>query len=403
MKSSVNQLAIFGGDPEFQEMLHVGRPNLGERQVFQDYVDQIYEAKWLTNNGPLVQELEQKIAEFLQVDHCILVCNATIGLEIASRALDLQGEVIVPSFTFIASAHALQWQGIRPVFCDVGDASHHIDPAQIERHITPNTRGILGVHVWGDACDTDGIAAVAEEYGLKVLYDAAHAFACEHQGRMIGNFGDAEVFSFHATKFFNTFEGGAITTNDAALADKLRFMRNFGFAGYDDVQHIGVNGKMTEIAAAMGLALLSSLDEIAARNRDNYLHYKACLEDVPGIELYAYDLSSRHNYQYIVVEIDKTVTGVSRDILTEVLKAENVFARRYFYPGCHMMEPYRSYYPHAGLLLPHTEALTERVFLLPSGTAISDADIERICALIALCVEHGVEVSAKYQGLLNRP
>ena len=227
------------------EVLHVGRPNIGDRDALLARINGMLDRRWLTNDGPLVKEFEQRIADFVGVRHCITMCNATVALEIASRALGFSGEVIVPSFTFVATAHALQWQGITPVFTDIDPRTHNIDTSSIERLITERTTGIIGVHVWGRPCDTTGIADVASRHGLKVLYDAAHAFGCSHDGRMIGGFGGCEVFSFHATKFINSFEGGAVVTNDDALAAKLRLMRNFGFKGLDNVEYPGVNGKMT--------------------------------------------------------------------------------------------------------------------------------------------------------------
>jgi dTDP-4-amino-4,6-dideoxygalactose transaminase len=356
-------------------------------------IDDILDREWLTNNGPYVQELEQKIAEYLGVKHCVAMCNGTVALEIASRALGFKGEVIAPSFTFIATAHALQWQEITPVFCDVAPGSYHLDPTQIEKMITPNTSGIVGVHVWGQACDVEAIGEIAQRHNLRVLYDAAHAFGCSHRGQMIGGFGDAEVFSFHATKFFNTFEGGAITTNNDHLAQQVRFMRNFGFAGYDDVQYLGTNGKMSEVSAAMGLTLFEDLDDIVETNHRHYRQYQELLADFPGVQLFAYDESERCNYQYIVLEIDEETTGISRDTLVKVLHVENVLARRYFYPGCHQMEPYCSYFPHAGLLLPNTNRLTQRVMALPTGMAVSDENIDQICGLIRFIIKYGTEIS----------
>ena len=330
-------------------------------------INDLLDRRWLTNNGPFVQEFEQRVADFLGVKHCIAMCNATVALEIAIRALGLHGEVIVPSFTFIATAHALQWQEITPVFCDVDPATHNLDPAKVEAMITPRTTGIIGVHVWGRPCAIEALSEIAQRRGLKLMFDAAHAFGCSYRGRMIGNFGEAEVFSFHATKFFNTFEGGAVVTNDDELAAKIRLMKNFGFAGYDNVIYVGTNGKMSEVSAAMGLTGLESLDEFIAANRRNYAAYRAGLQDMPGIQLIAYDEAERCNYQYVIVEVDEATAGISRDDLVRVLHAENVLARRYFYPGCHQMEPYRSYFPHAGLLLPETERLTQRVMSLPTG------------------------------------
>jgi dTDP-4-amino-4,6-dideoxygalactose transaminase len=224
------------------------------------------------------------------------------------------------------------------------------------------------------------------------MFDAAHAFGNSYKGRMIGSFGQAEVFSFHATKFFNTFEGGAITTNDDDLAAKMRLMKNFGFAGMDNVICIGTNGKMSEVSAAMGLTGLESLDEFISANRRNYAVYRDGLRDIPGIQPIAYDVIERCNYQYIVVEVDEGIAGISRDDLVRVLHAENVLARRYFYPGCHQMEPYRSYFPRAGLLLPETERLTQRVMSLPTGTAVGPEEIESICAIIRLSVTRSKEL-----------
>lgn len=388
------KLAIFGGEPAFAERLHIGRPNIGDRaRLFQRFEDML-NRRWLTNAGPFVRELEARLAALVGVRHCIAMCNATVALEIASRALDLSGEVIVPSFTFVATAHALQWQRITPVFADVDPATHTIDPAQVERLITPRTTGILGVHLWGRGCDVAGLEAVAARHGLKVLYDAAHALGCSRGGRLIGGFGNAEVFSFHATKLVNSFEGGAVATNDDELARKMRLMKNFGFRGYDDVCHIGVNGKMNEAAAAMGLTSLESMDEFVAANRANYHRYRAGLAGVPGVRLIQYDERERNTYPYIVLEID-AAAGVTRDQLVEVLHAENVLARRYFYPGVHRMEPYRTLFPTADLHLPHTRALTARVVCLPTGTAVSAADIDVMTALVRMVVAHGPEIAAR--------
>ena len=389
MKKSVSDLAIFGSSPAFKETLHVGRPNIGNReQLLQDF-HQILDSRWLTNNGPFVQEFEKKTASYLGVNHCIAMCNATIALEIVIRGLGLSGEVIVPSFTFVATAHSLQWQEITPVFCDIDPQTHTIEPEKIESLITPRTTGIIGVHLWGKPCAINVLIEIANRRNLKLVFDAAHAFGCSFMGQMIGNFGEAEVFSFHATKFINAFEGGMVATNNDKLAAKLRLMKNFGFAGYDNVVHIGTNGKMNEICAAMGLASLSNMDEIVTVNRRNYKQYKTELADLPGVNLLHYDQSEKNNFQYIVLEIDKTITGISRDQLMSVLHAENIFARRYFYPGCHRMEPYRSYFPHTGLLLPETEKLTEKILILPTGTAISTADITMICGIIRLGIDQG--------------
>jgi len=391
---AVSNLAIFGCVPTFSEQLHVGRPNLGSRESMLRRVNEIFDRRWFTNNGPLVQDFEKRIAEFLSVKHCIAVCNATVGLEIAIRAAGLAGEVIVPSFTFVATAHALQWQEITPVFGELDPLTHNLDPALVERHITPKTTGIIGTHVWGRPCAIDALAEIASRRKLILMFDAAHAFGCSHRGKMVGGFGLAEVFSFHATKFLNSFEGGAITTNDDALAQKIRLMTNFGFAGYDNVIYIGTNGKMTEVCAAMGLTSLEGMEELVAVNRRNYDTYRAGLAGVPGVTLMPYDGAERCNYQYIVVEVDEAATGLTRDELVKVLHAENVLARKYFWPGCHRMEPYRSLYPYAGMFLPETERVAARVLVLPTGTAISEVEIQLVCAILRTAIEQSASVRA---------
>ncbi|OQW92617.1 MAG: dTDP-4-dehydro-6-deoxyglucose aminotransferase [Thiotrichaceae bacterium IS1] len=390
--SNLKKLAIFSGQPAFLEMLHVGRPNIGNREHLLARINDMLDRRWLTNKGQYVIEFEKRVADFLGVKHCVAMCNGTVALEIATRALGLKGEVIVPSFTFVATAHALQWQEITPVFCDIDPLTHTIDPNRVEEMITPRTTGIMGVHLWGRPCDTDHLAEIARKRNLHLLFDASHAFGASHQGKMIGNFGEIEVFSFHATKFMNTFEGGAVVTNNDELADKMRLMKNFGFSGYDSVIYIGTNGKMAEVTAAMGLTNLESLEQFIALNQRNYQSYKDELERVPGVSLISYNKREKCNYQYVVLEVDEDTAGLHRDLLLKILHAENVLARRYFYPGCHRMEPYRSYFPHSGLLLPQTERLSGQVLILPTGTTISPEEIRKICAIIRTVVENSEAV-----------
>ncbi len=395
MKVSVDDLAIFGGPPAFPEVLHVGRPNIGDRGRLLERINDLLDRRWLTNNGPYLEEFEERLVELTGVPHCIAMCNGTVALEIAIRAAGLSQEVIVPSFTFVATAHALQWQGITPVFCDVDPHTHLLDPGRVEELITPRTTGIIGVHLWGRPCRIGELTEIAHHHRLRLLFDASHAFGCSHGGRMIGGFGDAEVFSFHATKFLNSFEGGAVATSDGDLADRVRMMRNFGFVDYDQVRYVGTNGKMAEVSAAMGLTSLESMAEFTAVNRRNYDHYRASLAGIPGLSLLTYDEAERCNYQYIVLEVDHGVQRLGRDLLQRVLQAENVFARRYFYPGCHRMEPYRSYFPSARLLLPQTERLVERVLSLPTGTAIGPGEIEAICDVVRFALTRAPEVTER--------
>lgn len=373
-------LAINGAPPAFANPVHVGSPNINDRGAFLHRVGAALDGNWLTNNGPQVREFEQRIANMLGAKHCVAMCNGTIALEIAIRALGLEGEVIVPSWTFVATAHALYWQGITPVFADIDPATHNLDPAAVRKMITPRTTGIIGVHLWGRSAPVEALQAIADEFGLKLMFDAAHAFGCTHRGQAIGRFGACEVFSFHATKAFNTMEGGAVVTNDDDLAETMRLMRNFGFKGYDNVIHPGTNGKMIEVCAAMGLANLDTFDAVVESNREHHAAYREALFGIPGVKLLEYDAAERNSHHYVVIEVAPDFP-VSRDRLVEVLHAENILVRKYFWPGCHGMQPYRDLFPHAHLMLPDTLDLASRVVVLPNGTTLPDYCIPTIAAV----------------------
>lgn len=378
---SFADLAINGAPPAFADPLHVGRPNIGNPASFLQHVSRILDSRWLTNNGPVVEEFEQRIADFLGVKHCVAMCNGTIALEIAIRALGLSGEVIVPSWTFIATAHALYWQGITPVFADIDPRTHNLDPEAVRRMITPRTSGIIGVHLWGRPAPVDELQTLAIEHGLTLMFDAAHAFGSTYKGQSIGRFGACEVLSFHATKSFSTMEGGAVTTNDDELAETMKLMRNFGFKGYDNVIHPGTNGKMIEVCGAMGLANLETLADVFEINRHNHAAYKLALDGLPGIRLLDYGTTNENSHHYVVLEVDERC-AVTRDELISTLHAENILARRYFWPACHRMKPYRDLYPHSGLLLPNTEAVAERVIVLPTGPALTTSQVGTVAQII---------------------
>lgn len=380
-------LAIHGAIPRFASPLHVGRPNVGDRAGFMSLLNDMLDRKWLTNAGPLVEQLERRIADDLGVKHCVAMCNGTIALEIAIRALGLEGEVIVPSWTFIATAHALAWQGITPVFADIDPSTHNLSPKSVEAAVTERTSGIIGVHVWGRPAPVDELSAIAARHHLKLLFDSAHAYRCSYKGQRIGGFGNCEVLSFHATKVFNTLEGGAIVTNDDELAQTSRLMRNFGFAGYDNVIHHGTNGKMIEASAAMGLTNIDALDGFIRVNRDRYETYRQRLDKIPGISLVRYDEGEENNFHYIVAAVEPTAK-VSRDRLVDVLHAENILARKYFWPGCHGMRPYAG----APLRqpLPFTELVASRNIVLPSGPSLTDDDVHAICDVIEHVCINGV-------------
>lgn len=391
-KSTVGDLAILGGQPAFSEALVVNRPNIGDRRRFNELLSDVLDRRWFTNDGPLVRELEERLANRLGVKHCIAANNGTCALSILVRALDLSGEVIVPSFTFVSTAHMLLWHSIEPVFCDVSPNGWNMDPEACEALISEKTSAILGVHIWGQPCDIPRLTDIADRHGLTLLFDAAHAFGCDHHGAALGRFGDAEVFSFHATKVFHTFEGGCVTTNNDRLAARLRTMRNHGFAGYDNVVALGTNAKLPEPSAAMGLANLENIDRIIEENQRVYETYEQALAGVSGLALVRYDESERHNYHYVVVEVEERQAGLTRDELAGLLHAENVLARRYFYPGCHRMEPYASRSPGVDVRLPNTNAATERVLVLPGGTGVTPSQARDICDILRLAANQSSEV-----------
>lgn len=387
--------AILGGDPAFRTPIHVGRPNLPDRSTFDRYVDSIFESRWLTNYGPLVREFQEKLKEFLRVKHVISICNGTIALELAERALHFEKEVVLPSFTFIATAHSLQWQQIKPVFADIGKNQVTLDPQSVSSALTESTTGIIGVHVYGYPCRYKEIEEIAERRNIKVLYDAAHAFGCEVNGIPVAGMGDASVFSFHATKFYNSFEGGAITTNDDDLAEKIRLMANFGFGGKekDKVDHLGINGKMTEISAAMGLAMFDSIEKVRSRNKQNYQKYRELLLEIEGLDLILPPGElTQHNWQYVIASVQSSSFGINRDLLVKALEAENVLVRKYFYPGCHRMIPYVNSSDYASVNLPNTDQLAANVISFPTGQTIEENDITKIAECIKAISDHAKDI-----------
>ncbi|MET9291089.1 dTDP-4-dehydro-6-deoxyglucose aminotransferase [Streptomyces sp. NPDC003077] len=393
MKHGRTDLALFGGDRAFARPVQVGRPSAVIRSKFFDRLNQALDSQWLSNGGPLVREFEERVARLAGVRHCVATCNGTAGLQILARAIGLTGEVVMPSMTFAATAHAMHWLGLEPVFVDVDPRTGNLDPALVPAAVTPRTSAILGVHLWGRPCPVDELERVAADLGLPLFYDAAHAIGCTAGGRPVGGFGRAEVFSFHATKVAHAFEGGAVVTDDDTLAHRLRALQNFGIGLSDDPAAAagGTNAKMSEAAAAMGLTSLDTFEATVLHNRDNHTRYRACLADLPGVQVVDFDRHERNNYQYVIVEVDAAVTGIHRDLLMDVLSAENIRTRPYFSPACHQLAPYRD---RPGAALPHTERLAERVLSLPTGTSVTTEDVERICDVIRLAVTEGHAVTA---------
>lgn len=373
-------LVIDGRPPAFASPLHVGHPWTGSRARFDGIVDRVFREARFTNDGPCVREFESAIAALHGTKHCIALTNGTLAIQIALKTLKAEGEVIMPSFTFVGTAHAAAWIGLRPVFCDIDPATFTMDPEDLLRKITPATSCILPVNVFGNVCDFGRIAEIARPRGLRTLYDSAHCTGCAAHGVPVGGQGDLQILSFHATKTLHTFEGGAILTNDDALADTARLLRNYGFTGHERVACVGINAKMHEISAAYGLACLPDLSFIAERQRRNALAYEHGLRDVPGIAVQTPPEGVDSTRHVAVLLVDEAMFGLSRDAMLELLWAENIRARRYFAPGCHRLKPYAD--THRGAL-PVTERLAETILCLPNDASLDAGSIAAVCEIIA--------------------
>jgi dTDP-4-amino-4,6-dideoxygalactose transaminase len=388
------ELAIFTKRPAFEEPQCVGKP-LVEPDLFEAYarlMEGVFERRYFTNDGPLVRALEEELARRHGVRRCVLVCNATIAQMLVLKALDLEGEIVLPSFTFVATAHACLWQGATPVFCDISPDDLMIDPESVERALSPRTSAVIGVHLFGNVCDVEALTAVCRKHRVTLVFDAGHGFDCAFGETPVGRFGAAEFLSLHATKPFSTFEGGAILTNDERLTERLRFLRNFGFRGYDDVGFLGINGKMPEACAAFGLASLPRAGARIGRLKDNHELYRRELSGVFGVRVLPAGIRGRSNYHYMVILVDAGAFGVDRDALNRVLWEERVLSRRYFYPGCHHMEYFRTRFPGAGGSLPVTERVARQVLCLPTNVPRPERDIPLIVSLIKTVHERAEEV-----------
>ena len=366
----------------FDEPVYVTRPLLPDLKEVYHELEKIWASKWLSNNGPEHQIFEEEIRRRLKVPNVSLFNNGTIALLVAINSLSLKGEVITTPFTFPATPHALFWNGISPVFCDIDKKSMTIDPDKIEQMVTPRTTAILGVHVFGTPCNIERIQEIANRYGVKIIYDAAHAFDTEVNGTGIGNFGDISMFSFHATKLFHTAEGGALTYKDTDLKRRLDLLKNFGIKNEDEVVMPGINGKMNEIQAALGLVNLRYLEaEREKRKRviDTYTH---CLRDIVGIRLNELPNNVRNSYQYFVIRIEQERFGISRDEVCKKLREYNVYARKYFYPLCSDYPCYKNLPSADPANLPVAQRVVNEVLCLPLYGELAISSVERICEII---------------------
>lgn len=361
--------------------IYVTQPCLPPLDEFMPYLQQIWDSKILTNGGPFHQQFEKALCEYLGVEHVALFSNGTLALITALKALRITGEVITTPYSFVATAHSLLWNGIKPVFVDVEPKTFNLDPTKIEAAITAQTMAIMPVHCYGKPCDVDAIQKIADNYNLKVIYDAAHAFGVQcHCGSLL-NHGDLSVLSFHATKVFNTFEGGAIICPDAKIKQRIDQLKNFGFVDETTVIATGINGKMSEINSAFGMLQLKHVDEALARRKSIDTVYREALQDVPGIHCLQDAGEQVANYSYFPLLVE-TDYPLSRDKLYQKLKDNNIFARRYFYPLITDFPMYRSMPSAHCENLPVATSVAQKVICLPIYPTLSDSDIKRITSLL---------------------
>jgi len=365
----------------FDEPVYVTRPLLPNLNEVYHELEKVWASKWLSNNGPEHQLLEQQIRQRLKVPNVCLFNNGTTALLVAVNGLGLKGEVITTPFTFPATPHSLFWNGITPVFCDIDDETMTINPDKIERSVSPRTTAILGVHVFGTPCHTGKIQEIANRHGLGIIYDAAHAFDTEVDGIGIGNFGDASMFSFHATKLFHAAEGGALTCRDADLKRRIDLLKNFGIKNEDEVLVPGINGKMNEIQAALGLVNLRHLGAERDKRKRIVAAYTKCLRHTEGIRINELPKNVRNSYQYFVIRIEEEF-GISRDEVYKRLREYNVYARKYFYPLCSDYNCYRSLPSADPANLPVAQKVVSEVLCLPLYGELPIASVERICEIV---------------------
>lgn len=366
------------------KVINVTSPLLPPLEELSPYLEDIWMRKWITNNGYYHQELEKELCHYLKVPYLSLFTNGTLPIMCALQVLRITGEVITTPFSFVATTHSLWWNGIKPVFVDIDPDTGNLDPNKIEAAITPKTTAIMPVHVYGNPCDSEKIKKIADTYGLKVIYDAAHAFGVEMNGKSILNEGDLSTLSFHATKTYNTIEGGALICHDAETKRRIDYLKNFGFAGETTVVAPGINGKMDEVRAAYGLVALKHVDDAIAKRKIVAQYYKEELNHLSGISFLDDFKNVKHNYSYFPILVDEAKYGMSRDELYEKLKANNIYGRRYFYPLISDFSTYRGLPSASRDNLPEANKIADSVICLPIHHEISKDDLRRIINLIII-------------------
>ena len=362
--------------------INVTQPELPPLHEFLPYLEEIWSSKRVTNNGKFHQQLELELADYLGVEYVSLFSNGTLALLVALQAQKITGEVITTPYSFVASTHALHWNGIKPVFADIDPVTLNLDPQKIEAAITPQTTAILPVHIYGTPCDVDAIKYIADIYGLKVIYDAAHAFGIERKGSSILNYGDLSVLSFHGTKVYTTFEGGAIISHDAAMKKRIDFLKNFGFADEVTVVGPGINGKMNEFQAALGVLQLKHIDSYIQKRRDISTLYRQRLIKIPNTRLLELNDEDKLNYSYFPIFIENNGAANMRDKVYEGLQKRGYHSRRYFYPLISSFPTYRGIPSAASENLPIAERISHEVICLPLYPGLKVTDINNICTTI---------------------
>lgn len=363
---------------EEKKVITVTSPLLPDLDEFNEMLKDIWNRKWITNNGHYHQELEKALCEYLKVPYISLFTNGTLPLITALQALRITGEVITTPYSFVATTHSLWWNGIKPVFVDIDPATGNIDPDKIEAAITPKTTAIMPVHVYGKPCDVKRIQEIADKYGLKVIYDAAHAFGVEVNGESILKAGDMSTLSFHATKVYNTIEGGALVMHDEQTKKRIDYLKNFGFAGETEVVAPGINSKMDEMRSAYGLLNLRQVDKAIEARHQVAVKYREALRDVPGITFFDDMPGVKHNYSYFPIFVNTDQYGMTRDELYFKMKEHGVLGRRYFYPLISTFSTYRGLESATRENLPNAYKMADEVICLPMHHALSEEDIERI-------------------------
>jgi len=366
-----------------KDKINVTKPSLPDLKEFIPYLEKIWESKWLTNNGQFHQQLEKELASFLGVPFISLFANGTLALVTALQVLRITGEVITTPYSFVATTHSLWWNNIKPVFVDIEPEFGNLDPEKIEAAITPKTTAILPVHVYGNPCKVNRIEEIADTYGLKVIYDAAHCFGVNHKGQGICNFGDLSILSFHATKVFNTMEGGAIVCHDKATKKRIDYLKNFGFAGETTIMGPGINSKMNEMQAALGLVQLKHYDEDIRKRKIIADTYRIELANIKGVNCLPEPKDSKSNYAYFPIFIDENEYGIGRDELYEKLKQNNIYGRRYFYPLISEFSMYKSLDSSRRDNLPVANKMANRVICLPIYPDLGQDNEENIIKTIS--------------------